>query len=258
MERNRAKRKLERGELTLMAGNFENADLVDFVGSLGLVDAVWIDMEHSPVTWRELADMSRAADLWGMSSIVRVRDNDPTIISLTLGEGVDGIIVPHVNTREEAEAAVGAAKFEPIGHRGTSGGRKSYGRKDHYARANGETLVAIMIEDKVAVDNLPEILTVPHIDAFYVSHHDLAQSIGLLNAPHDPRIHELFDRGIKQIVDAGKIAGATIGAQEIEKYLAMGVKLVKAPAWRSYVASGMAAFVQKLGGSADQAAASGA
>jgi hypothetical protein len=50
VERNRAKRKLERGELTLIEGNFENADLIDFVGSLGLVDAVWIDMEHSPVT----------------------------------------------------------------------------------------------------------------------------------------------------------------------------------------------------------------
>src|SRR4051812_30359380 len=85
MERNRLKRKLAAGELGLISGNYENADMIDFIGSLGVVDGVWIDMEHSPVTWSRLADMSRAADLWGMTSIVRVRDNDPTIISLTLG-----------------------------------------------------------------------------------------------------------------------------------------------------------------------------
>ena len=74
MERNRLKRKLGAGELSLITGNTESSDMIDFVGSsIELFDAVWVDMEHSPVTWANLADYHRAADLWGMSSIVRVR-----------------------------------------------------------------------------------------------------------------------------------------------------------------------------------------
>jgi 4-hydroxy-2-oxoheptanedioate aldolase len=246
MERNRLKRKLAAGELGLIAGNYESGDLIDLVGSLELFDGVWIDMEHSPVTWAGLADMSRAADLWGMTSIVRVRDNDPTIISLTLGEGIDGVIVPHVNTREEAERVVDGAKFDPVGHRGTSGGRKSYGRANHYATANDDTFVAIMIEDIVAVDNLPEILQVPDIDVFYVSHHDLSQSMGLLNDPTNPKIHETFDRAIREIVDAGRVAGATVSAKELEKYVGMGVRCLKVPQWRGWVEAGAKAFAEQV------------
>ncbi len=246
MERNRLKRKVQDGKLALVSGNYENADMVDYVGSLELFDGVWIDMEHSPVTWGDLSGMSRAADLWGMSSVVRVRANDPTIISLTLGEGIDGVIVPHVNTRQEAEQVVQAAKFEPVGRRGTSGGRKAYGIGDWYARANGETFVAIMIEDIVAVENLSEILKVGDIDVFYVSHHDLSQSMGLLTQPNHPKITETFDRAIKQIADAGKIAGATVSEREMDKYLPMGVRWLKVPQWRSWISAGASAFVKKV------------
>lgn len=248
MERNRAKRKLKEGAFTTISGNYENADMVDFVCSFGLFDAVWIDMEHSPVTWATLADMSRAADLWGVSSIVRVRHNDPTIISLTLGEGVDGVIVPHVNTKEDAERVVDAAKFGPIGHRGTSGGRKTYGRggDEHYAKTNDETIVVVMIEDYQAVERLPDILKVPHIDAFFVSHHDLSQSMGLLTDPHNPRITETFDRGIKQIVAAGKVAAASVPEKDLDKYLKMGVKFAKVPQWRGWIQAGATAYMKKL------------
>jgi 2-keto-3-deoxy-L-rhamnonate aldolase RhmA len=246
VERNRLKRKLAAGELGLISGNYENADMIDFIGSLGVVDAVWIDMEHSPVTWSGLADMSRAADLWGMTSIVRVRDNDPTLISLTLGEGIDGVIVPHVNTREEAERVVDGALFDPLGHRGTSGGRKSYGKSNHYGTANDDTFIAVMIEDIVAVENLPEILRVPNIDVFYVSHHDLSQSMGLLNDAANPKIHETYDRAIKMIVDAGKVAGGTVTERDLGTYLPMGIRCVKVPQWRNWIAAGATSFAERV------------
>lgn len=208
MEKNRLKRGTQEGRLTLVAGNYDTADMIDLVGSLGLFDGVWIEMEHGPVTWSQLGDLCRAADLWGMSSLVRVRDNDPTLISLTLGEGVDGVIVPHVNTREEAERVVDATLVSPIGHRGVSGGRKSYGRSDHHTAANDETFVSIMIEDVVAIDNLPEILKVPHIDVFFVSRYDLSQSMGLLHDVHNVRVQEALDRALGQIIAAGRTAGS--------------------------------------------------
>lgn len=204
-------------------------------------------MEHSPVTWAVLADYTRAADLWGMSTIVRPRTNDASLISLTLAEGVDGVIVPHVNTKQEAEAAVDAAKFGPIGHRGTSGGRRSYGRSDHYLRANDETFVGVMIEDVVAVNQITQILTVPEIDCFYVSHHDLSQSMGRLTNPHHPDVEATYDRAVEAIVAAGRVAGATVQSdEEMDKYLAMGVTCVKVPQWRSWIAQGARAYMRSL------------
>src|SRR5258708_33552329 len=138
--------------------------MVDFVGSLQLFDGVWIEMEHGPTTWSRLGDLSRAADIWGMSSLVRARDNDPTLISLVLGEGIDGVIVPHVNSAEAAQQAVDAAFFDPIGHRGVGGGRKSYGPAAYLKEAHHETLLVLMIEEDEPNANLAAVLRTPHID----------------------------------------------------------------------------------------------
>ena len=247
-ETNRLKRKAAAGELGLISGNYETADLIDFVGSLEVFDGVWIDMEHGPAAVQSLADMSRAADLWGMTSIVRVRGIDPAFIALTLSEGVNGVIVPHVDTREQAELVVEAAKFAPIGRRGASAGRRSYGRStaEHLKNANDETFVAVMIEDIVGVENLPEILKVPHIDMFFVAHYDLAQSLGLQLDSENPTLVQTFDRAIEMIVKAGRTAGAVVSEKDLEKYLRMGVRCVKVPGWQSYIAAGARSFVKRV------------
>src|SRR5260221_2836084 len=116
MAKNRLKQRLAEGRVATIVAGFHIRDMVDFIGSLGHFDAVWLDMEHGPITWSQLEGLSRAADLWGMSSIVRVRANDAELISLTLGLGVDGIVVPHVNTKAEAERVVDAALLHPLGH----------------------------------------------------------------------------------------------------------------------------------------------
>ncbi len=209
-------------------------------------------MEHGPVTMQSLADMSRAADLWGMTSLVRAAAIDHRLISLTLSNGVDRVIVPRVNTRKEAELIVDAAKYEPLGHRAVGNDRHRYGMSvDEYRKkANKDTFVAIMIEDIVGAENLPEILKVPNIDMIYVSHHDFAQSMGLLTDPQDP--HEnpkavaAFDKAIKTIVKAGRVAGAAVQESELEKYLTMGVRCINVPAWRTYIQRGAREFVRKV------------
>ena len=245
---NRLKRKLSGGQLALLAGNFESPEMIDFVGSLGLFDGAWIDMEHGPVAMDSLADMSRAADLWGMSSIVRVRAIDPALIALTMSQGVDGVIVPHVNTRAEAELVVDSVKMAPIGHRGPAGGRRSYGRSldQQTADANDDSFVAVMIEDVSAVRNLPDILQVPHIDMFFVSHYDLAQSMGLQTDVHNPALIETFDSAVRQVVDAGKVAAAVVGEKDLEKYLALGVRCLKVPRWQALIEKGLRAFAEAV------------
>jgi 4-hydroxy-2-oxoheptanedioate aldolase len=247
MESNRLKRKVGAGKLSLISGNHESAEIIDFAGSLDMFDGVWIDMEYGSVSMESLADMSRAADLWGMTSIVRVREIDPAIIGLTLSQGVHGVVVPHVSTRTEAELIVDAVKFPPIGHRGASAGRRSYGRTvaEHQRVANDESFVAVMIEDIDAVGNLPEILEVPNIDMFFVAHYDLALSMGLGADIGNPALVQTYDAAIEQIVRAGKVAAAVVSEQDLEKYLTMGVRCVKLPMWQTYFASGARGFVRK-------------
>ncbi|MEA2681957.1 MAG: 4-hydroxy-2-oxoheptanedioate aldolase [Chloroflexota bacterium] len=248
METNRLKHRLAAGELGLLSGNFESPDMVDFAGSLKLYDGAWIDMEHGAVTVQGLGDLTRAADLWGMTSVVRVRSLDPAIIGLTLSQGAQGVIVPHVSTREQAELVVSAVKVPPLGRMGASGGRRSYGTTvaEHMEHANEESFVGVMIEDVEGIDNLPEMLQVQHIDIYFVSHYDLALSMGLQADVHDAALVATFDGAVQQIVAAGRVAAAAVGEQELDKYIAMGVRCIKAPRWQALVAQGSLAFADRV------------
>ena len=181
-------------------------------------------------------------------TIVRVRAIDPALIALTMSQGVDGVIVPHVNTRGEAELVVDAVKMAPIGHRGPAGGRRSYGRSmsEQTSDANNDSFVAVMIEDIRAVGNLPEILKVPHIDMFFVSHYDLAESMGLQADVQNPALVETFDRAVQEVITAGRVAAAAVGERDLEKYLTLGVRCLKVPRWQALMATGLRAFVDRV------------
>ena len=113
-----------------------------------------------------------------MTSIIRVNQNEQAIIYRALDQGVQGVVVPHVNTREEAENVVAGGKFAPIGRRGLFGSRQSYGVPDYFKIANDHILLVVLIKDIVAVRNMDGILDVDHIDVFFVAPSDLAASMG--------------------------------------------------------------------------------
>ena len=102
LRQNRAKNKLKNNE-TVIAVSSSDTDMIDFLGSTGLVDMIWVEMEHGPVTWNQLGDISRACDLWGMTSLARVHNNDPWLVGRALDRGVQGVVVPHVDTKTDAE-----------------------------------------------------------------------------------------------------------------------------------------------------------
>ncbi|MGH2541409.1 MAG: aldolase/citrate lyase family protein, partial [Ardenticatenaceae bacterium] len=114
---NRAKRKLQRGDIVTAVSGLNTPDQIDFMGQFGF-DAAWIETEHGPIDFADIPDMTRACDLWGMTSIARVNLNLPGVIYRTLDVGAQGIVVPHVNTAEEAREVVKASKFAPLGERG--------------------------------------------------------------------------------------------------------------------------------------------
>ena len=244
MRENRAKHKLQEGKPITVAFGDNTPDMIDFLGSLGF-DAIRIEMEHGPTTWTELSDMSRACDLWGMSSIARVTANEPWLIGRTLDRGVNGVIVPHVNTKEEALQGIDAAKFAPVGHRGVGGGRQGYGVTDYLQKANDETIVVVMIEDIKGVRNLGDILTVDDIDVFVVARSDLSHSMGYLGQPHHPKVEAVYDEAVARIIASGRTAGVQVTDSDVDKYIDMGVGYLSTT-WHHWVTAGASNFLRKV------------
>lgn len=244
MRENTAKHKLERGEKVVCISGLNSTHVIDFLGQFGF-DAIWIEGEHGPVDFADIPDLTRACDVWGMTSVVRVNQNNPGIIYRTFDVGAQGIVIPHVNTAEEARQVVDSAKFHPIGHRGMFGSRQGYGDLDYVHKANDETLVVVLIEDIEAVNNLSEILTVDNIDVFFVAPSDLAQSMGHLGDINHPDVVAAIDGSLEQIVASGRTAGALVTDDNVEHYISKGVRFMMT-SWQAWVGSGATAFKEKV------------
>jgi 4-hydroxy-2-oxoheptanedioate aldolase len=163
-----------------------------------------------------------------MTSIVRVMDNDYATVYRTLDRGAQGIVVPHVNTRAEAEAVVEAGKFAPLGKRGMFTSRQGFGVGDYFKTANDQSLLIALIEDIAAVRNLDAILAVDHIDVFFVAPSDLATSMGQIGNMGHPEVQGTIDGALTKIVQAGRVAGTLVNAANVERYTRLGVRVVLA------------------------------
>ena len=199
---NRIKHKLAEGGTVYVAGGMTHPDDIDAFGPNGF-DGVWLEGEHGPVDAAELGNLTRACDIWGMTSVVRINQNDQGLIYRTLDRGAQGIVVPHVNTKEEAQNLVDGGKFAPIGYRGMYTSRQGYAVPDYTQVANDETLLIVLIEDIVAVRNLDEILTVDHIDVFFVAPSDLATSMGHIGDLQHPDVQRTIDDTLARIQAQG-------------------------------------------------------
>ena len=244
MRENRAKQKLLDGQIVTVTSGHQTSDMIDFLGQFGF-DAMWIETEHGPVSWEQIGDMSRACDLWGMSSIVRVNANEPWLITRTLDRGASGIVVPHVSSKAAAEQAMQSAKFAPLGYRGMFGGRRSYGVPDYFKRANEETIIVVLIEELDAVKNLAEILTVQQIDVFFVAPSDLAQTMGYIGNHTHPAVQTVIDQALTQIVKAGRVAGTLVNDESVERYMDLGVRFLM-NSWTGWVAREAGAYLGKI------------
>ena len=241
LRENRIKHKLAAGGVATAVAGYLTADLVEFLGQLDF-DGIWIEMEHGPVDFRDIPNYSRACDLWGKTSIVRVNLNQPGVIYRTLDLGAQAIVVPHVNTADEARAVVEASKFYPLGARGSYTSRQGIGVPDYQDRANDETMVIVLIEDIVAVDNLAEILTVDNVDVFFVAPGDLAQSMGHLGDIAHPDVVAAENRATDQIVEAGRVAGAMAWDANVEERIGRGARFLLS-AWTPWFAAGGQAYL---------------
>lgn len=173
-------------------------------------DWIAVDCEHTDIGVQEFANIVRGMYGRGPVPLVRVRENDTLAIRQMLDIGAQGVIVPLVNTAEEAKKAVAAAKFPPAGIRGFAFYRANdWGINfDEYAKnANRDIVVVVMIESKEAIENIDEILAVDGIDGVFVGPYDMSGSYGVIGQTSHPEIIEACHTVVKACQRADKAAG---------------------------------------------------
>ncbi len=223
---NPVKEKLDKGEVAI--GMFVTIGHPDVTERLSMVGLDWLllDAEHGPLGFETMQTMMQAMRGESCSPIIRVQWNDPVVIKRALDIGAHGVLIPWVNTREEAEAAVAACKYPPRGIRGCGPRRAGLvGGRDYIATANDSLLVAVQIETAMAVENIDEILAVDGVDTVYIGPVDLSMS--MFGAPgkwDEPSFQAAFDRVLEASARAGKPAGMYCGADNIEWAIEKGFR----------------------------------
>jgi 4-hydroxy-2-oxoheptanedioate aldolase len=202
MRTNHVKEKLKRGEPALGAWlSLPSVPSARIMARLGF-DWLVVDMEHSAQNPVLMADMvATIADAGTCAPIVRVPVNSVEWFKWALDGGAWGVVVPMVNSREEAQRAVECTKYPPLGARSIGGTFGPYGfgitNWPEYARtANDEILVIIQIESRQGLQQLDEILSVPGIDVAFVGPNDLHAQIGLTPSSDgaEPEFMEALER----------------------------------------------------------------
>ena len=237
MRTNATKAKLNEGEVVFGAIITRYApDMVEIFGALGY-DFVMIDCEHGPADLDQVEHMVRAAESFGITPIARIPDHSEHTILRFLDRGLQGVIVPHVNTGEQAAAVARAARYHPEGYRGVAVGRaQDYGigvsRDEAMAWVNSQVLVIPMVEDIEAVRNLDDILRVPGADALHVAASDLGQSLG---NPGAGEVRRVMSEVIPRIRAGGKFVGVggnnPADAAGVAEFINLGANFVTVSAW---------------------------
>lgn len=185
--------------------------VAEVTASLDL-DFVTIDVEHTTIGLETLENMVRGIEARGgeTASIVRVPWNDKVYLKRVLDVGIDGVLVPMIETAEEARSLVEAVRYPPEGGRGIGSGRASqYGQAfQSYVEDGDETFVTIaQIESRRGVENAREIASVDGIDAIFVGAADLSGSLDVFAQPEA----DVLDQHIERAVEASEEAGVPVG-----------------------------------------------
>jgi len=199
IEHNVLKERLRRGEA--LAGAFLNIFAPELVELLGLLklDFVILDGEHTGLTPDRAVELYRAAELRGLPCVTRIGVNHPQVLQKYLESGAISVLIPLVNSAEEAQRAVEAVKYPPLGRRGLAASRVSdWGLSmplnEYVEWANRETLVAVQIETPQAIENFEEILSVEGVDVLFFGPSDLSVTLGVPGQATHPEVIALIER----------------------------------------------------------------
>ena len=207
---NRMFEKIAVGEMSV-GGYVGSLDpqVCEMAGFAGL-DFVWIDMEHRPMTVKDVLAMQMALEGTGCASLVRVRCEDFNHVKPILDIGIDGVIFPQISSYAAAVRAVEACRYPQAGgKRGICVGRQSgYGKLslcDYLKRSETWPIIIIELEDKAGIAELDRILALKDVDAIMVGPSDLACSMGALALQNGDEVQRIVDDVAKKTRESGKL-----------------------------------------------------
>jgi 2-keto-3-deoxy-L-rhamnonate aldolase RhmA len=208
MRENRVKKVMREGEIAIVSHvGFADPAVVEIIALAGF-DGAFIDMEHTGFDLQLMGEMIRVADLCGITSVVRVPDNDSKLILRLLDMGAQGIQVPHVAGLEGAKQAVSAVRYPPLGERGAAGTTRAAGYgsvpwPEHQRTSNDEILLIAMTEDMKGLNEIEEIAGLDGIDVISLGPTDISAALGISD-PKDPKLRQSFEGFAGQINKVGK------------------------------------------------------
>ena len=183
--------------------------IVEIMADAGF-DWLCVDMEHSVIDYFEAQQLIATIQSKGIKAYVRVGENNTRIIKRVLDAGADGIIVPMVNTKEEAVKAINAVKYPPIGNRGVGLARAQkygFGFEEYKDNEADDIKLIVQIEHVDAVNNLEEILSLDAIDGTFIGPYDLSGSMGKPGKYDDDDVKEVLQRYEDIVKKHNKLVG---------------------------------------------------
>jgi 2-keto-3-deoxy-L-rhamnonate aldolase RhmA len=210
---NHAKLRLERGELALGFGvHHLRGSAVGMLAAAAGYDWLFIDMEHGAMSVQEATQIAIAALNQGITPIVRVCKDAVFEGTRALDNGAMGVVVPHIDTAEEAKAVAAAYRFPPVGTRSWGGPPFAYNFRppataEAQVELNRDILVACMIETPEAVQNAEAIAATPGVDVLLIGTSDLTASMGIAGQIGHKDVHAAYER----VAAACKKSGKTLG-----------------------------------------------
>jgi len=233
---NPAKVRLSQGELAIGMGvrGLRTVEVARVMKTAGY-DFLFIDLEHGPTSVESAYSISVAALDAGIAPLIRVPHGELALGTRCLDGGGLGVVIPHVDTVEEARAMVDAFKFGPIGHRSIGGGYPhfgfaSVGAKDVVSALNDATLVVAMLETPRAIENAEQIAAVPGIDVLLLGTNDLCLELGIPGQLEHERVVNAIDTVVRVCQKHGKWPGlgGVYGKDLAKRYIGRGMRFVLA------------------------------
>ena len=243
------KSRLAAGELLLgTMVTLPTASTAEILAGVGF-DWLLIDGEHGPLETREALAILQAVGE-KVPCLVRVPEAAEVPIKKMLDLGAAGIVVPQVNTAEQAARVVQFAKYAPAGSRGVGLARAhKYGLRfnEYVQSANDSTTVVVQAEHAQAVENIDEIVRVPGIDAVLLGPYDLSASLGKMGQISDPVVVTAIQKVTKACQDAGIPLGYFgVTADAVRPYIEQGYRLIVAGVDTLFLSQSASILLNKL------------
>jgi len=224
--RNILKEQLRRGETTFgVTLGIGSPEVAEALGNLGL-NFITFDTQHTSLDTETVQAMTQAISYSQSTPIVRVVSNDLGLINRALDVGAHAVIVPLVNSREDAEKAVQSSMYPPKGKRSWGPRRPALRDPDYAATANAEVMVMPQVETELALKNLEDIVTTEGIEAIFIGPMDLSMSLGVFRQFDSPKFLKAVETVVSTCKAHNVFPGLLAPAGPVERSIQQGFKLI--------------------------------